>query len=102
MQFRTVIAHVDVDSDAQKLAKVQRFRESDHWAERPEELDRIQASILDPTEYEMRVTLSAVLDDGSEISEGGFSFSAPRQGIGAIWYCYRGPPAESPHAKPAQ
>jgi hypothetical protein len=89
--LKIIFAQVDLVSEAQKLAKVQRFRKSEHWADQPEELDRIEASILDPTKYAMRVRLGAVLDDGREISGGGSVSARSRQGIGAIWYRYRGP-----------
>jgi hypothetical protein len=87
---RQVIAHIDLESEADKRAKVQRFRDSD-WSQKPDELARIEQSILDPTKYQMTVTLTAVLADGRRLTGGGFGFGGPRHGIGAIWYRYRGP-----------
>jgi hypothetical protein len=54
-QVRQVIARVDLESEADKRAKVQRFRDSD-WSQKPDELARIEQSILDPTTYRMRPT----------------------------------------------
>lgn len=86
-----VIAYVDLESEAAKHAKAQRFRDGE-WANRPERLAEIEASILDPAKYQMNVALAAQLDDGREITGGGgFSFSGPRCGVGAIWHRYRGP-----------
>ncbi len=87
---RRVIAHVELVSDADKRAKVQRFRES-QWSQRPEELARIERSILDPDKYGMTVTLAGELDDGRRVTGGGFEFSGPRRGVAAIWHQYRGP-----------
>ena len=55
-QVRQVIAHIDLESEADKRAKVQRFRDSD-WSQKPDELARIEQSILDPTKYQMTVTM---------------------------------------------
>ena len=85
-----VIARVELVTEADKRAKVQRFRES-AWSQQPEELARIERSILDPDTYAMTVTLAAVLDDGRRVTGGGFGFGGPRRGIGAIWHRYRGP-----------
>jgi hypothetical protein len=82
---------VEVVSEAQKRSKLQRFREHGRWVDKPEELARIEACILDPTKHEITGTLVAVLDDGHEIPERGFSFRASRRGISAIWYRYRRP-----------
>ena len=71
-------------------AKVEHFRQSD-WADRPRELARIEESILDPSKYKIMVRLSADLADGRRITGGGFEFSGPRRGVGAIWWRYRGP-----------
>jgi hypothetical protein len=70
-QVRQVIAHIDLESEADKRAKVQRFRDSD-WSQKPDELARIEQSILDPTKYQMTVTLTAVLADGRRLTSGGF------------------------------
>ncbi len=85
-----VLAHVRLKSDAERQAKVERFRGSE-WGERPEELARIEANILDSSRYTMEVTLSAELADGRRVTGGGFVFSGPRRGRGAIWWRYRGP-----------
>jgi len=86
-----VIVYVDLESEAAKRAKAQRFRDSDSWADRPERLAEIVASILDPATYQMNVALAAQLDDGREITGGGFGFGGPRDGVAAIWHRYRGP-----------
>jgi hypothetical protein len=85
-----IIAHVGLESDAEKQAKVERFRNSD-WATQPRELARIEQSILDPSRYKMTVKLSADFADGRRIAGGGFEFGGPRRGVGAIWWRYRGP-----------
>jgi hypothetical protein len=91
MAVTDVIAYLDATSEEAKREKVQQFRESPWWAEKPEELARIEANILDLTKYEIQVRLAGVLDDGREISGGSFSFGAQRRGIAAIWLRYRGP-----------
>jgi hypothetical protein len=50
-------------------------------------------NILDPGRYKMYASLSATLSDGSEVETGvrDKSFSAPRDGLGAIVHRYRGP-----------
>jgi uncharacterized protein (DUF4415 family) len=83
-----VVAHVRLVGDAQKQAKVERFRSSASWADRPEELARIEQSILDPRKYQMSVRLSADLVDDRRITGGGFGFGGPRHGVGAIWWRY--------------
>jgi hypothetical protein len=90
VSVKRVIAYVDLESRAAKEATAQRFRES-HWADKRQELERIVSSILDPAKYQMNVTLTAELDDGRQITGGGFSFSGPRDGVAAIWHRYRGP-----------
>jgi hypothetical protein len=97
VSVKHVIAYFDLESQAAMEAKAQRFRESD-WADRPQELERIGASILDPAKYQMNVTLAAELDDGQQITGGGFGFSGPRDGVAAIWHRYRG---DKLHEKPA-
>lgn len=88
--LRRVIAHVELVNDTDKRARVQRFRES-CWSRRPDELARIERSILDPDMYNMTVTLAADLNDGRRITAGGFGFGGPRKGVAAIWHRYRGP-----------
>jgi hypothetical protein len=85
-----VIASVRLIGDAEKQAKVERFRNSD-WAEQPEELAKIERNILDPTRITMDVTLSAGLLDGRRVSGGGFGIGGIRHGTNAIWKAYRGP-----------
>jgi hypothetical protein len=87
---RQVIADVDLETGADKRAKVESFRQSD-WAQKPAELSRIEQNILDPTKYLMRVTLTAELADGRRVTVPGFEFSGPRDGVGAIWFRYHGP-----------
>jgi hypothetical protein len=79
--LRRVIAHVELVSEADKRAKVQRFRESP-WSRRPEELGRIERSILDPAMYGMTVMLAADLDDGRRVTARGFGFGGPRKRTG--------------------
>ena len=98
VSVKQVIAYVDLQSQAAKEAKAQRFRES-HWADKPQELERIVAGILDPAKYQMNVTPTAELDDGQQITGGGFGFSDPRNGVAAIWHRYRGPKL---HENPAE
>jgi hypothetical protein len=43
MPFTTVLAHVDLISEAQKRSRMQRFRESDHWADKPVEWAHFEA-----------------------------------------------------------
>jgi hypothetical protein len=43
MPFTTVLAHVDLISESQKRSRMQRFRESDHWADKPAEWARFEA-----------------------------------------------------------
>jgi hypothetical protein len=87
---RRVIAQVSLETDADKHAKVQRFRDSD-WSRKPDELARIEQNILDPTKYRMTVTETAELVDGRTVTGGGFDFGGHRHGIAAIWHRYRGP-----------
>jgi len=88
--LRRVIAHVELVSDVERRAKVERFRQG-RRSRRPEEQARIERQILDPATYQMNVTLAADLDDGRRITAGGFGFGGPRYGVGAIWHRYRGP-----------
>jgi hypothetical protein len=85
-----VIASVRLRADAEKQAKVQRFRDSD-WARQPEELAEIERHILDPARITMDVTLCADLVDGRRVSGGGFGIGGIRHGTNAIWKAYRGP-----------
>lgn len=86
-----VIAYVDLESEAAKRAQAQRFRDSERWADQPERPAEIVASILDPSKYQMNVTLAAQLSDGRQITGGGFGFGGPRDGVGAVRHRYRGP-----------
>ena len=86
-----VIAYVELESLTAKEAAAQRFRESER-ATKPAKLERIVANILDPTKYQMEVTLTAELGDGRQIRSGKrFRFFGSRDGSAAIWHRYRVP-----------
>jgi hypothetical protein len=71
-----VVAYVELDvelvTDADKRAKLQRIREGEG-------------------SYGMTATFTAELRDGRRVTAGGHGFGGPRHGIGAIWHRYRGP-----------